>query len=161
MKKENILLILWIIFGFIFITGIDSILYFIIHLIYIGLAELGISYKIMTIVVPITTLILYLFTALILTNRIKIKSKTSGIYLTEFPKKLIILLGVISFALPPITNKLSGLYTENISENSNVGMSEFLTFYGWFHTSFGVSQLLILGILVIISLVKLRNLNDH
>ena len=161
MKKENILLILWIVFGFIFITAIDSILYFIINLIYIGLAELGISYKIMTIIVPITTLILYLLTASIMINRIKIKSKISGIYLTEFPKKLIIILGVIAFALPPITNKLSGLYAENITENTNIGMSEYLTFYGWFHTSIGVSQLLILAILVIISLIKLKNLNNN
>ena len=48
MNKENILLILWVIFGFVFVIAIESILYFLIHLLYFGLAELGISYNIMT-----------------------------------------------------------------------------------------------------------------
>lgn len=159
MNKENILLILWIVFGFIFITAIDSILYFILHLIYFGLVELGVSYKILTYVIPITTLALYIITTIILLKRIKTKSKTSGIYLTEFPKNKIIIFGIIAFALSPITNKLSGLFTVNAIENMNAPYSEYLGFYGWFHASFGISQLIILGFLVVTALIKLKKMN--
>ena len=74
MNKENILLILWVIFGFVFVIAIESILYFLIHLLYFGLAELGISYNIMTYVFPIITLIFYALTALFLLKIIKTKS---------------------------------------------------------------------------------------
>jgi hypothetical protein len=161
MSKENTLLVLWIIFGFIFITAIDAILYFSVHLIYFGMAELGISYTTMTVLIPMTTLTLYVLTTLVLIKKIKIKSSISGIYLTEFPKNWMIILGIIAFALAPITNKLSGLYAENSSENIHVEMSEWLSFYGWFHVGFGVSQLLVLGILVGIFFVKLRHLNNN
>jgi hypothetical protein len=161
MNKENTLLVLWIIFGFIFITAIDSILYFSIHLIYFGLAELGVSYTIMTVLIPSITLILYVLTAFVLINRIKIKSNIAGIYLTEFPKKWMIILGIIAFALAPITDKLSGMYAENNSESIHVGTSEWLTFYGWFYIGLGVSQLLVLGILVVMFFVELKNLNNN
>ena len=115
MDKENLLLVLWIIFGFIFVVAIDSILYFFIHLIYFGLAELGVSYHIMTYILPLITLILYSFTAFLILTRLKTKSKFSGIYLTEFPKKLIIILTIVILVLTPLTNKLSGIYAESIS----------------------------------------------
>ena len=159
MTKENILLVLWIVFGFLFVTAIDSILYFTIHLIYFGFSELEISYKIMEVVIPIITLILYGLTAIVLIKRVKLKSKISGIYLIEFPKNITILLGVIAFTLPPITNKLSGLYAENISGNENIDMPEYLNFYGLFNTGFGISQLAVLLVLLIVFLTRLKRLN--
>ena len=160
MNRKNTLLVLWIIFGFIFITAIDSILYFIVHLIYFGLANLGTSYKIMTYLIPFTTLILYLLTTYLLITKIKTKSKTSGIYITEFPKKTLMILGIIAFVLSPITNKLSGIYSENVFDNTIVNSSDFLVFYGWLHTGFGLSQLLVLLILIIIMLTKLKSFDN-
>ena len=160
MNQKNILLVLWIIFGFVFITAIDSILYFILHLIYFGLAELGVSYKIMTVMIPITTLLLYILTTFILLVKIKTKSKTSGIYLIEFPKKLMIIMGVIAFSFGPITNKLSGIYAEYIYEGTQIEVKDHLSFYGWFHFSFGAAQLLVLVILVGAALFKLKKLNN-
>jgi hypothetical protein len=158
MNKENILLVLWIIFGFIFITAIDSILYFIIHLLYFGLAELGISYNIMTYSFPVITLILYSLTAFYLLKRIKTKSKASGIYLTEFPKKLIIILSVVIIILTPLTNKLSGIYAESISESTLLEMGEYLKFYGWFNLGFVISQILVFITMVGFLLIKLNEL---
>ena len=109
MNKENILLILWLIYGFVFVVAINSILYFLIHLLYFGLAEIGISYNIMTYIFPIITLILYSLTAIFLLKRIKTKSKMSGIYLTEFPKNQMIILTAVFLILTPLTNKLSGI----------------------------------------------------
>lgn len=75
MNKENVLLILWIIFGFVSVIAVVSILYFLIHLLYFGFAELGISYIIMTYIFPVITLILYSITAILLFNRIKKNQK--------------------------------------------------------------------------------------
>jgi len=161
MRNENILLILWIIFGFLFITAIDSILYLIIHLIYFGLSELRVSFNLMRVIIPITTLILYGLTTFVLLKRINVKSKISGIYLTEFPKKLTIILGVIAFGLSPVTEKLRALYAENISENKNIEMAEYMDFYGWFYTGLGISQLLVMLTLLIFFLTKLETVNKN
>ena len=161
MNKENILLILWIIFGFVFVIAIESILYFLIHLLYFGLAELGISYNIMTYVFPIITLILYSLTALFLLKRIKTKSTTSGIYLTEFPKNLLIILTLVVFILTPLTNKLSGIYAESASENTLLEMGEYLRFYGWFNLGFVISQTLVLMAMVGFSLIKLKEIKKN
>ncbi|WP_179019174.1 hypothetical protein [Winogradskyella forsetii] len=163
MNKENILLILWIIFGFVFVIAVESILYFIIHLLYFGLAELGVSYNVMTYVFPIITLIFYSLTALFLLNRIKSKSiaKTSGIYLTEFPKKLLIILALVVFILTPLTNKLSGMYAESASENTLLEMGEYLIYYGWFNLGFAISQTLVLIAMVGFSLIKLKEINKN
>jgi len=161
MNKENILLLLWIIFGFVFILAIESILYFVIHLIYFGFAELGVSYRMMTFIIPLITFILYILTTYAIINRIKTKSKTSAIYLTEFPKKLIIFLSIIILTLTPLTNKLSGLYAENLSVNTLLEKGEYLIFYGWLDLSFVISPALILIALVVFSLKKLNNLNKN
>lgn len=163
MNKENILLILWVIFGFVFVIAIESILYFLIHLLYFGLAELGISYNIMTYVFPIITLIFYALTALFLLKIIKTKSrlKASGIYLTEFPKKLLIILTLVVFILTPLTNKLSGMYAESASENTLLEMGEYLRFYGWFNLGFAISQTLVLIAMVGFSLIKLKEINKN
>ena len=161
MNKENTLLVLWIIFGFVFITAIDSILVFVIHLIYFGLVTLEVSFESLSIILPITTLILYLLTTAVLIKRLNIKSKISGIYLTEFPKKAIVILGIIAFALSPITNKLSGLFAEYMAENTEATTKGYLSFYGWFYMGFSISQLVVLGILVIVMLIELKKFNKN
>ena len=158
MSKENILLVLWIIFGFVFVFAVDSILYFLVHLLYFGLAELGISYNIMTYIFPIITLILYSLTAFFLLKRIKTKSKVSGIYLTEFPKNLIIILSLVILTLTPLTNKLSEIYAESASENTLLEMGEYLMFYGWFNIGFVISQTLVFITMVGFLLIKLNEL---
>ncbi len=161
MNKENILLVLWIIFGFVFVLAIESILYFVIHLLYFGFAELGVSYNVMTYVFPIITLILYSITTFFLLKRIKTKSKASGIYLTEFPKNLIIILALIILILTPLTNKLSGIYAQSVSENTLLEMGEYLMFYGWFNLGFAISQTLVLIILVWFLLNKLKEIKNN
>ena len=161
MNKENLLLVLWIIFGFVFVVTIDSILNLLIHLLYFGLAELGMPYTIMTYVLPIITLILYSLTAFFLLNRIKTKSKSSGIYLTEFPKNLIIILTIVFLILTPLTNKLSGLYAESISENTVLELAEYLTFYGWFTMGLFISQILVLMAMVWFLLKKLKDVKNN
>jgi|TARA_B110000238_G_scaffold199322_1_gene246132 hypothetical protein len=161
MTKENILLVLWIIFGFIFITAIDSILYFLIHLLYFGLAELGFPYSIMTYVFPVITLILYSLTASFLLKKLKTKSTASGIYLTEFPKKLIIILSAVILILTPLTNKLSGIYAESIAGSTLLEMGEYLTFYGWFNLGFVISQIIVFISIVWILLIKLNELKNN
>jgi hypothetical protein len=112
----------------------------------------------LAIILPIISLTLYGFTTFFLIRRVKLESKVSGIYLTEFPKKRTILLGIIAFFLPLATNKLSGLYAEYVLPPKNLEMSEYLNFYGWFNIGLGASHLLILMVLIIIFFNKLKKL---
>ena len=160
MNKENVLLILWIIFGFIFISGIDAILHFIVYLIYFAKSELGLSYGIMKFSMPIITLILYVLTTFLILKKIKLNSNSSGIYLTEFPKKLFIGLALIAIFLNPITNKLSGLYAEHSTAMENIDTSDFLQIYGWMTLGIEFSRWLILIILTIIFIKKLKGIGN-
>lgn len=156
MKKENILLVLWIVFGFLFLTAFNSILYFLIYLIYFGLYELGVSYSTLKIAIPITTLILYGLTTYILLKRVDITSKISGIYLMNFPIKLSALVGVIAFSLYPITKKLANLHRGYSALNENSDRHEYIKFYGWLEAGFGISRFIVIIILLIILLPKLQ-----
>jgi hypothetical protein len=156
MNKENVLLVLWIIFGFVFISGIDSILYFITYLVYFTKSELGLSYGIMKFSIPIFTLILYLLTTYIIIKRIKQQTNSDGIYLTKFPKKTFIGLALLAIILNPITNKLSGLYAEHSTPIENTDYSDLLQVYGWMNMGIGFSRWLVLIILTILFFKKLK-----
>jgi hypothetical protein len=156
MNKENVLLVLWIIFGFVFISGIDSILYFITYLVYFTKSELGLSYVIMKFSMPIFTLILYILTTFLIYKRIKLNSNTTGIYLTKFPKKLFIGLALIAIFLNPITNKLSGLYTSNLTRIEEINTIDFLEVYGSMTLGINLSRWLVLIILTIVFLKQLN-----
>jgi len=156
MNKENVLLILWIIFGFIFISGIDSILFFITYLIYFAKSEFGLSYGIMKFSMPIITLVLYVLTTYLIIKKIKFNSNSSGIYLTKFPKRTFIVLAIIALVLDPITHKLSGLYSEHSTVMENIDASGFLQFYGWMIMGIGFSRWFVLIILAILFLKKLN-----
>lgn len=158
MNKENICIVLWIIFGFVFITAIDSILYFIIHLIYFGLAELKISYKIMTYIFPILTFIFYSLTAILILKKINQNSDSYGFKTQGFPKIWLIILTIVILILNPLTNKLSGLYGEFISSNNSIEIGEYLNFYGWFNFGFTISKILVLIGIVTYSLLKLKTI---
>ncbi|MFI0428085.1 hypothetical protein [Mariniflexile sp. HMF6888] len=159
MTKQNVLLILWIIYGFIFISAVDAILYFIIHLIYFSFVLMGMSFTLMMVWVPIITFVLYVLTTMYLLYNISTKSNNQGIYLTKFPKKWAIGLGIISFALSPLTNKLSGFFSEKYISNLEMDMTDFYSFYGWFYIGFGVSQILIVISLFIFFIIKLKSTN--
>lgn len=160
MNKENVLLILWIIFGFIVISGIDSILYFVVYLIYFAKSELGLSYGIMKFSMPIITLILYALTTFLIIKKIKWKSTSSGIYLTKFPKKIFIILALIALVLNPITHKLSGLYAEHSTRMENIETSEFLQVYVWMTSGIYFSKWLILIVLSILFIKKLNGIEN-
>ncbi|WP_308994021.1 hypothetical protein QLS71_002470 [Mariniflexile litorale] len=160
MNKENVLLILWIIFGFIFISGIDSILFFITYLIYFAKSELGLSYGIMKYSMPIITLILYVLTTFLILKKLKLNSNSSGIYLTKFPKRIFILLALIALTLNPITHKLSGLYAEHSTRMENINSSDFLQVYGWMTSGIYFSRWFILIALSILFIKKLNGIEN-
>lgn len=153
MRKENILVTLWICFGFLLITTINSSIYLIVHLIYFGLFELGVSLKIMTPLIPIITLILYSALGLLLIKKINIES---NIYLKKFPKKLIILLAVIALILYPITKLLSGIYAGYSWEK--ISSKDYALFDSWLQMGFIISQILLISLLLIVFTKKLKNI---
>lgn len=162
MKKENILLVLWIIFGFVFVMAIDSILYFIMYLLYFGISELGVSYEIIKYFMPITTLILYILTALLMYKRITLRSNSTGIYLTTFPKKLFIGLALIALFLNPLTNFLSQLYITNAVVTMEMNKTyETLEVHSWMLIANGWSRWLVLVILAILFLRKLNKIENQ
>ncbi|TBW27179.1 hypothetical protein [Gramella sp. KN1008] len=157
MDKEKTLIILWIIFGFVFVTAIDSIIYFIIHLMYFGLAELKVSYNVMTYIFPVLTFSIYALIAILVVKKINKNSNKQVLQFDEFPKNLLIILSTVILILYPLTNKFSGLYAEYSSGNTLIEIGEYLTFYGWFNIGFTISQILVLIGLAAYSIVKLKN----
>lgn len=150
MKKENTLLILWIIFGFVFIKAIDSVLFLFTHLVYFGTSEIGISYNILRFIIPSITFASYILATTLLLKKLRANSKSAGIYLTEFPKRLFTILILIAIFLNPITNKLSGLFAEYNATSQSGNATEFIGFYGWMHFGIGFSRWLILIVLAYI-----------
>ncbi len=150
MNKERTLIILWIIFGFVFIQAVDSILYLFMHLVYFATVSIGISYSILNFVLPAVTVSSYLFTIILLLKKIKIDSPTNGILLTIFPKRLFISLLILAIVLNPVTNKLSGLFAEFASDLQMENPTEFIEFYEWMHMGIGLarwSSVLIIGLI--------------
>ncbi|PKA81960.1 hypothetical protein ATE92_0083 [Ulvibacter sp. MAR_2010_11] len=157
MNKENVLLIIWIIFGFVFITAIDSLLYLFTHLIYFVESELRLSYSFLQYSIPSITFIAYISTTFLILKRIKAKSDSEGIYLRNFPKKTFIILALIAIFLNPITNKLSGLYAEHNAYIQSGSSSEFISFYGWMHFGIGFSRWVVLIVLVFVYMNKIKD----
>lgn len=154
MNKENTLLVLWILFGFMFISAIDSFLRLLTFSIYVLKSELGLSYKILTFSMPLVTLTLYsLITFFILR---KLKSDVSGIYLTKFPKILFIGSFLVTLLLNPLTNRLSRLYSERLTSIKNANVYDILEVHEWMSSGIGFSRWIILIILAFIFLNKLN-----
>lgn len=154
MNKENTLLVLWILFGFMFISAIDSFLRLLTFSIYVLKSELGLSYKILTFSMPLVTLTLYsLITFFILR---KLKSDVSGIYLTKFPKILFIGSFLVTLLLNPLTNRLSRLYSKRLTSIKNANVYDVLEVHEWMSSGIGFSRWIILIILAFIFLNKLN-----
>jgi len=159
MKRENLLLVLWLLFGFIFIKAVDSTLYFIINTIYILELELDSSYLFVKYSMPLITFALYLFTTLLLLKKIRTTSNSEGIYLTKFPTKNFIILISTAILLIPLTHKISGLYAERSYRLENFSnFSELLEVYGLMHLGIGVSRWIIIIGLVVLFLRKYKHL---
>lgn len=153
MHKKNTLLVLWIIYGFIFINAINSILYFIVHIFYFVGLQVQLNYKLLLWIIPILTLILYLSTTFFILKNIKTKSVISGIYLIKFPIKSVIIFGIIGMFLNPFTNKLQGLFYEYrydfIISDNYLSTEEWLASSGMLYFGIGISQWLVLIVLLI------------
>lgn len=156
MNKERTIIILWIIFGFVFIQAVDSILFLFIHLVYFTTVFIGISYSILNFVLPAITVSSYLVTIMLLLKKTKISSPTNGILLTKFPKRLFISLLILAIILNPATNKLSGLFAEFASDLDMENPTEFIEFRGWMHMGIGLARW---SSVIIIGLVYLNKYN--
>jgi hypothetical protein len=154
MNKEKTLLILWVIFGFVFIQAIDSALFLFTHLVYFGTVSIGVSYSVLNFILPTVTISAYLATIIILLKRIKIDSPVNGILLTKFPKQLFLTLLIMAVVLNPITNKLSGLFAEYNADLQLNKPSDFIEFYGWMHMGIGIGRWISLITIGIIYLNK-------
>ena len=161
MRKENVLLILWIIFGFVFIEALDSILVFFTHLIYFGLTTSGVSFKIQTFIIPILTLVLYVLSTILILKKIKTSSGSDGIYLTDFPKKTFTVLAIIAIFLGPISNKLAGLYVVDNDAIKNSVHDDFISFYGWMTFGLNMSKWIVMIVLVFLFINRYNTKDEH
>jgi hypothetical protein len=160
MRKENVLLILWIIFGFVFIEALDSILVFFTHLAYFGLTASGVSFKIQTFIIPILTLTLYVFSTILILKKIKTSSGSDGIYLTDFPRKAFIVFAIIAIFLGPITNKLAGLFSVENDAIRNSIEADFISFYGWMTLGINMSKWIIMIVLSFLFINRYNNVAE-
>ncbi|MFT6417667.1 MAG: hypothetical protein ACJARZ_003035, partial [Dokdonia sp.] len=104
MTNQKTLLILWIIYGFVFIQAVDSVLFFLSHLAYFATVGLGVPYSILNFVLPCITISLYLATAYLFLKKAGTESQESGILFTKFPKRQLIILFVLAITVIPLTN---------------------------------------------------------
>jgi hypothetical protein len=154
MTNQKTLLILWIIYGFVFIQAVDSVLFFLSHLAYFATVGLGVPYSILNFVLPCITISLYLATAYLFLKKAGTESQESGILFTKFPKRQLIILFVLAITVIPLTNRLRGLFAEFNPEIHNQTPTEFLAFYGWFHFGIGFARWTTLVILALIYMKK-------
>lgn len=159
MKKENSLLVLWIIFGFIFIEMINSLL----HLFIVLTFELGFAFSInptgLKISIPIISILLYLGTAFLLAKIINTKSQVSGIYLTEFPKTKLFLIFLTTIILVLLTRITISSYTPFITNIEPV-LNEYFEAKYWMNVGLIVSKFSTLILLSIIYYLKLKKQQD-
>lgn len=144
MKEENRLLIIWVIFGFVFIKSIDSILYFLSNLIMTVEILLNISFLILKYSYATITVFLYLLTTIIIIKKLKATSELNGIYLTQFPKKTFLILSVIAIILPGLSNYLTGTYTFQILDEyieiNNLTKADYFSIYGFYKSTLILSN---------------------
>lgn len=156
MNKNKTLLILWIIFGFVFIQAVDSVLFFVIHLIYFAAVTLEVPFSILKFLLPVITAIIYLAAVILILKKIKINPGSNKTILTRFPKNQFIILLFLAILLHPLTNKLSGLFAEYCLDTLNQNSTVFLEFYGWMHAGIGLARWVSVIALAVIYLNKYR-----
>ena len=170
MKQQNRLLILWVIFGFILIHTLDSILYFSANLIVFLELKINTSLRIINYSYPIVVTILYLGTALILLRKIKINSEIDGIYLKDFPKRTFIILAIVGAILPLLTNHFNGVVIsdawESYSNKNNLKRDQYLEFIGSKISSLGFNRIaiyiaVIIGFLYLNKRKTIANNGEH
>jgi hypothetical protein len=170
MKQQNRLLILWVIFGFILIHTLDSILYFSANLIVFLELKINAPLRIINYSYPIVVSILYLGTALILLRKIKLNSEIDGIYLKDFPKRTFIFLAIIGAILPLLTNYFNGIVIsdawETYSNKNNLGTDQYLEFIGSKVSSLGFNRIaiyiaVIIGFLYLNKRKTIANNGEH
>jgi hypothetical protein len=157
MRKENMLVLLWIIFGYFLIAAIDTVLSFIVHIIFYMLLELDFSFSTLTFLIPILTLMIYASTAFLLIKRFGSEQIFIGIFPTKFPKKIFIGIMIIPIILNPITNKFAGVYAESFMDKINVNTIEYLGLYGWMHSGLYISKWILL---ITLGIFFLKNINS-
>jgi hypothetical protein len=140
MNMEKTLLILWIIFGFVFVQAIDSVLFLTTHLMHFGAVYVGISYPILNFIIPALTTLSYLVMVIFILKKIKIKSGIRGILLTGFPKKKFYILLTLALVLNPITNKLNTVFSEWVTGTQDGNAVDFLAFHGWMYLGIGLAR---------------------
>ena len=153
MKEQNRLLILWVVFGFILIHTIDSLLYFSANLIVFLELKFNTPLKIINYSYPTMVTFLYIGTAMILLRKIKMNSEIDGIYLKDFPKRTFIILAITGAILPLLTNRFNGVVVfdawESYSNLNNLGRDQYLEFIGGKNTTLGLNRIVIYISLVI------------
>ena len=165
MDSKNKSLIFWGIYSFVFIRAIDSILYFIINILFFVGIQSKLASDLLVYLIPIISLILYTITTIIVLRKLNIKALRREVYPNNFNITLFILLVVIGITLNPLVNKLSGYYIENqyetvISENY-LTIGQWLHLNGWMDFVIEVSRWIIIIILGVLYWKKNKKTNHN
>lgn len=162
MNKENTLLVLWIIFGFVFVMAVDSLLFVLSHIIYFTEFNFNFSKDLMLYSIPILIFISYLFTTIILVKRIKIKSELSGIFLMDFPIKSFVIYTIIAFFGIPITNWLNGLHSNHVTEIGEISnVFDFFYIQTWLVFGINLSRWAMIIGLALIFITRYKKLKTQ
>lgn len=157
MSKENNLFILWVIFGYVFVTAINEVLAFVSDMAMYGLVYLELSYDILKYLLPIGIVIMYILTTILIIRRINIKSKTDGIYFTKFPTKSFIVAALVTSFLYFIGNRIGAFFGEAAVDLKSMDSLDWIKLYGGSIAARGYSKWIIFVSLTVVYLRKLNN----
>ena len=161
MNNQNALLIFWIIFGFICITAIESIIFLTTRLALIIQALSGIPPSIMEFSMPISVVLIYLLSAYLIIKNVSANLDHDQSYLVLPSNKKFVSIFIIAIALKPLTYRGYSLFLEYSNWFENIDTALFLSISGWTQISVELSRWLILLFLGIISFRKLKAVKNN
>jgi len=146
-SKQNTLMALWILVGFVFIHALDALLYLVCHLIYFLLLSAKLPHSALISLLLISAASFYLIGAFVLIKKVELTFFLEDNSFKPISTQRFILLFILSIFLKPITNRLAGLFGQyNYDLFTDF---DFLTIQGMLYFGISLGQVFALIVLAI------------
>lgn len=140
MKKQLFPLALWMFFGFVLISAVDSLLSFIINTYFYFGIWMVFSADFLKYSIPILSVLVYTLTIVLVLKYVNQIAINFELNKTEFPKIVYITAAIIAIFLNPARNKLTGLISEKLAATEHYETLEFYRFFGITQSSIAICR---------------------
>jgi hypothetical protein len=162
MNEQKKLLILWIVFGFVFIKSIDSALYLISELFLSVELIFNVPVDILIYSHPTIIIVIHLTTLFFIVKSLNINSEIKEGFLIQFPKWKFILLSITAITLIPITNYFKAYYISPLwmkyMDIHNLTRIEYLSSYSLLSASYTLLDFVIYLWLIVSFFILIKKL---